>query len=164
VLLALGTNYQPHRPENAVEHKPRALLSYTGQAGEHHRSDRSLLVKPSDFHRTTPTPVRPVQLTGQTSLNQKAPKHQIGLPSSKLTQTRNNSNMGQQRTYPNIHLRKNPTGVYTGQTGERHRSDRCGLGSRDEQHPWVNSSKTNSRSPESLHGFVQDFGDSRNTL
>jgi hypothetical protein len=34
---------------------------------------------------------------------------------------------------------------------------------RDEQHPRVNSPKSNSRSPESLHGFVQDFGDSRNT-
>jgi hypothetical protein len=34
---------------------------------------------------------------------------------------------------------------------------------RDEQHPWVNSPKSNFRSPESLHGFVQDFGDSRNT-
>jgi hypothetical protein len=27
----------------------------------------------------------------------------------------------------------------------------------------VNSSKSNSRSPVSLHGFAQDFGDSRNT-
>jgi hypothetical protein len=60
VLLALGTNNQPHRPENAAEHKPRALLTYTGQAGKHHRSNRSLLVKPGDFHRTAPTPVRPV--------------------------------------------------------------------------------------------------------
>jgi hypothetical protein len=33
----------------------------------------------------------------------------------------------------------------------------------EEQHPWVNSSKTNSRSLDSLHGFKQDFGDSRNT-
>jgi hypothetical protein len=57
VLLALGTNNQPHKPENTAEHKPRALLTYTGQAGEHHRSDRSLLVKPGDFHRTAPTPV-----------------------------------------------------------------------------------------------------------
>jgi hypothetical protein len=60
VLLPLGTNNRSHRPENAAEHKTRALLTYTGQAGEHHRSDRSLLVKPSDFHRTTLTPVRPV--------------------------------------------------------------------------------------------------------
>jgi hypothetical protein len=58
VLLDLGTNYQPYRPENAAEHNPRALLTYTSQAGEHHRSNRSLLVKPGDFHRTAPTPVR----------------------------------------------------------------------------------------------------------
>jgi hypothetical protein len=44
----------------------------------------------------------------------------------------------------------------TGQTGQA-------WAARDEQHPRVNSSKTNSRSPESLHGFAQDFGDSRNT-
>jgi hypothetical protein len=68
VLLALGTNSQPHRPENAAEHKTRASLTYTGQADEHHRSDQSLLVKPGDFHRTAlhrssrcNTPVRPVQ-------------------------------------------------------------------------------------------------------
>jgi hypothetical protein len=60
VLLDLVTNNQHHRPENAAEHKPRALLTYTGQVGEHHRSDRSLLVKPGDFHRTALTPVRPV--------------------------------------------------------------------------------------------------------
>jgi hypothetical protein len=35
VLLALGTNNQPHRPENAAEHKTRALLTYISQAGEH---------------------------------------------------------------------------------------------------------------------------------
>jgi hypothetical protein len=36
VLLDLGTNSQHHRPENVVEHKTRASLTYTGQAGEHH--------------------------------------------------------------------------------------------------------------------------------
>jgi hypothetical protein len=67
VLLNLGTNFQPHRPENAAEHKTRALLTYTSQAGEHHRSDRSLVVKPGDFDRTAlhrsdqcNTPFRPV--------------------------------------------------------------------------------------------------------
>jgi hypothetical protein len=34
---------------------------------------------------------------------------------------------------------------------------------RDEQHPRVKSPKSNSRSPNSLHGFAHDFGDSRNT-
>jgi hypothetical protein len=51
VLLDQGTNSQPHRPENAAEHKTRASLTYTGHTGEHHRSDWSLLVKPGDFHR-----------------------------------------------------------------------------------------------------------------
>jgi hypothetical protein len=67
VLLDLGTNPQPHGPENAAKHKTRVSLTYTGQAGEHHRSDRSLLVKPDDFHRTAlhrsgrcNTPVGPV--------------------------------------------------------------------------------------------------------
>jgi hypothetical protein len=60
VLLDLGTNSQPHRPDNAAEHKTRASLTYTGQAGEHHRSDQSLLVKPGDFHKTALTAVRPV--------------------------------------------------------------------------------------------------------
>jgi hypothetical protein len=68
VLLDLGTNSQPQRPENAAEHKTRASLTYTGQAGEHNLSDRSLLVNHSDFHRAAPhrsgrynTPVRSVQ-------------------------------------------------------------------------------------------------------
>jgi hypothetical protein len=44
----------------------------------------------------------------------------------------------------------------TGQTGVT-------WAARDEQNPRVNSSKSNSRSPDSLHGSEQDFGDSRNT-
>jgi hypothetical protein len=111
--------------------------SYTGQAGVAHQSDRFKPGNPQIY--------------------------QTGLPSSKLTQTRNISNTGQQRTHPNVHPSKNPTGVCTGQIGERHRSDRCRLGSWDEQHPRVYYPKSNSRSPESLHGFAQDFGDSRNT-
>jgi hypothetical protein len=67
VLLNLGTNSQPHRPENVAEHQNLSPLTNTGQTGEHHRSDRSLLVKPGDFHRMAPnrsgwcnTPVKPV--------------------------------------------------------------------------------------------------------
>jgi hypothetical protein len=66
--LDLGTNSQPHRPKNSAEHKTRASLTYTGQTGEHHRSDWSLLVKPRDFYRTAlhrsgrcNTPVKPIQ-------------------------------------------------------------------------------------------------------
>jgi hypothetical protein len=163
VLLVLGTNNQLHELENAAEHKPRASLTYTGQTGEHHRSDRSCwwnleISIEQLLHRSgrCSSPVRSVQA-------RKPQIYQTGLPSSKLTQTRNSSNTGQQRTHPNIHPSKTPTGVCTGQTDERHRSGRCGLGSRDEQHPRVNSPKSNSRSPESLHRFAQDFGDSRNT-
>jgi hypothetical protein len=62
--------------------------------------------------------------TGQTGHSQKGPKHQTGLPTSKLTQTRNSCNTGLQRTHPNVHPSKNPIGVApvrpvrgTGQTG-----------------------------------------------
>jgi hypothetical protein len=44
----------------------------------------------------------------------------------------------------------------TGQTG-------VAWAARDEQHPRVNSPKSKHRSPESLHGLEQDFGDNRNT-
>jgi hypothetical protein len=67
MLLNLGTNSQPHRPESAAEHQNSSPLTNTGQTGEQHRSDRSLLVKPGNFHRMAPhrsgrcnTPVRPV--------------------------------------------------------------------------------------------------------
>jgi hypothetical protein len=148
VLLDLGTNSQPHRPENAAEHKTRASLTYTGQAGEHHRSDRSLLVKPVDFHRTAlhrsdrsqpespKTPNRPTEL--QTDPNSKQQQH------------------GMTENSPKRSPKQNPTGVGTGQTG-------VAWASRDEQHPRVNTPKSKLRSAESLHGLVQDFGDSRNT-
>jgi hypothetical protein len=67
VPLNLGTNSQPHKPENAAKHQNSSPLTNTGQTGEHHQSDRSLLVKPGDFHRMTShrsgrcnTPVRPI--------------------------------------------------------------------------------------------------------
>ena len=118
VLLVLGTNNHLHELENAAELATRALLTYTGQAGEHHRSDRSLLVKSGNFHRRPlhrsgrcSSPVRPVQA-------RKPQIHQTGLPSSKLTQTRNSSNTGQPRTHPDVHPRQNPQSLCTGQTGE----------------------------------------------
>jgi hypothetical protein len=142
VLLNLGTNFHPHRPENAVEHQTSSPLTNTGQTGKHHRSDRSLLVRLGDFHIMAPhrsgrcnTPVRPVSA-------RKPQKHQTGLPSSKLTQPRNSCNTRQQRTHPNIHQSKNPTRVApgrlvrgTGQTGVT-------WATRDEQHPRVNTSKS----------------------
>jgi hypothetical protein len=100
VLLDLGTNSEPHRPENAAEHNTRASLTYTGQAGEHHRSDRSMLVKPGDFHRTTlhrsgrcNTPVRPVKARKPQNTKQvyRAPKR----PKLETVVTRDNSELTQ---------------------------------------------------------------------
>jgi hypothetical protein len=39
------------RPENAAEYQTSSPLTNTSQTGEHHRSDRSLLVRVDDFHR-----------------------------------------------------------------------------------------------------------------
>jgi hypothetical protein len=55
------------RPENAAEHQTSSPLTNTGQTGEHHRLDRSLLVRVDDFHEVAShqsgrcnTPVIPV--------------------------------------------------------------------------------------------------------
>jgi hypothetical protein len=66
VLLNLGTNFQPHIPENAVEHEPRVHWPTPVRpvpAGETWRLSQKGF-----------TPVRPVKHTGQTGLSQKAPK------------------------------------------------------------------------------------------
>jgi hypothetical protein len=101
--------------------------------------------------------------TGQTGSSQETPN----LPNRPTElQTDPNSKQQLHRTIMNSPKRspkQNWTGVCTGQTGEKYRSDRCDLGSRDEHHPWVSSPKSNSRSPKLLHGFAQDFRDSRNT-
>jgi hypothetical protein len=41
--------HRTFRPENAAEHQTPSLQTNTGQTGEHHRSDRSLLVKLATF-------------------------------------------------------------------------------------------------------------------
>jgi hypothetical protein len=99
-----------------------------------------------------------VQHTGQTGLSQKAPKHQTGQPNSKPTKTRNSCNTGQQRTHPDIHPRKNPTGVAPvrpvrgiGQTGVT-------WASRDEQHPRVNTSKSKLDLPKHSTGLNKTLG------
>jgi hypothetical protein len=96
----------PSRTRERSGTPTQASLTYAGQAGEHHRSDRSLLVKPGNFHRKAlhqscwcSSPVRPVQA-------RKPQIYQTGLPSSKLTQTRNSSTTGQQRTHPDVHPSK----------------------------------------------------------
>jgi hypothetical protein len=50
VPLDLEPTHTPFRLENAAEHQTSNPLTNTGQTGEHHRSDRSLLVKLGNFH------------------------------------------------------------------------------------------------------------------
>jgi hypothetical protein len=50
VPLDLGTNTQPSDPRTQRKNQTSSLQTHTGQSGEHHRSDRSLLVKLSNFH------------------------------------------------------------------------------------------------------------------
>jgi hypothetical protein len=80
-----------------------------------------------------------------------------GVPLDLGTNTQPSDPRMQQNTKPRVHW---PTPVRpvksTGQT--------CvACAARDEQHPRVNSPKSKPRSPESLHGLEQDFGDNRNT-
>jgi hypothetical protein len=102
------------------------------------------------------TLVRPVRRTGQTGHSLKAPK----APNRPTDlQTDPNSKQLQHRTIANTPRRspeRKPTEGCTGQTG-------VAWAARDEQHPRVNSPKSKTRSPESLHGLEQDFGDIRNT-
>jgi hypothetical protein len=50
VPLDLGTNTPPSDSRNTAENQTSSLQTHTGQTGEHHRSDRSLLMKLSNFH------------------------------------------------------------------------------------------------------------------
>jgi hypothetical protein len=103
-----------------------------------------------------PTPVRPVSTTGQTGPSLKAPKSP-NRPTD--LQTDPNSKQLRHRTTTNTPRRlpeQKPTKGCTGQTS-------AAWTARDEQHPRVNSPKSKLRSPESLHGLEQDFGDNRNT-
>jgi hypothetical protein len=102
------------------------------------------------------TPVRPVEHTGQTDRSLKAPKapnrptdHQTDPNSKQL-------HHGTTTNTPRRSPEQKPTRARTGQTGQA-------WVARDEQHPRVNSPKSKSRSPESLHGLEQDFGDIMNT-
>jgi hypothetical protein len=109
------------RPENAAEHQTSSPLTNTGQTGEHHQSDRSLLVKLVDFHRKAPhrlgrcnTPVRPV--TTRKPQNTKQAYRPPNRPKLETVPTQDNSKLTQTFTRAKTHQ-----GL--------HRSDRCSLGS-----------------------------------
>jgi hypothetical protein len=108
VLLNPGTNFQPHRPENAAEHQTSSPLSNTGQTGEHHRSDRSLLVKLGDFHAVAShrsgwcnTPVRPV--TARKPQNTKQAYRPPNRPKLETAPTQDNSKLTQTFTRAKTH-------------------------------------------------------------
>jgi hypothetical protein len=164
VLLALGTNNQLHGPENAAEyqlepHRPTPVrpVSTTGQTGPCWWNLGTSTERPLHQSGWCSSPVRPAQA-------RKPQIYQTCLPSYKLTQTWNINNTGQLRTHLNVH----PSKTQQEYAPVRPVRGTCQTGvtwaRRDEQHPRVNTPKSNSRSPESLHGFAQDFEDSRNTL
>jgi hypothetical protein len=163
VLLILGTSKQPSEPKLTNTHSG----NLHGLLPVLHRSDR------------WPAPVRTVDRAGQTGgyssritnvpeslndfsrpWNRNTPKTQLARkknPSqnqAKHLQTRQeltSTNTTQRHTSPANHPRQIPQRASTGQTDQ------------DEQNPRVNSSKSNTRSPDSPHRFAQDFVDSRNT-
>jgi hypothetical protein len=106
MLLTLGTNNQLHGPENAAEHQleshwptPVRQVSSTGQIGPCWWNLGTSTERPLHRSSRCSSPVRPVQA-------RKPQIYQTGLSSSKLTQTRNSSNTGQQRTHPDVHPSK----------------------------------------------------------
>jgi hypothetical protein len=120
VLLNLGTNFPPHRPKNAAEHQTSSPLTNTGQTGEHHRSDQSLLVKLGNFHRKAPhrsnrcnPPDRPVSY--KKPQNTKQANRAPNRPKLETAATQDNSE--HTRTFTRA---KTQQGL--------HRSDRCDLG------------------------------------
>jgi hypothetical protein len=181
VPLDLATNKQPSKPKHTNTHSE----NLDGLLPVLHRSDRwPVSVRPV-------TPVRPVDSAGQAGVyssrttsvpeslsdfsrpwNKNSPKTQPGWkenPTQNLAkqlqtdQELTSRTKTQRHASQAVHPRQIAQVSCTGQTGQEHQSDRCNLADRDEQHPQVNSPKSKLRSPESLHGLEQDFGDSRNT-
>jgi hypothetical protein len=181
VPLDLATNKQPSKPKHTNTHSE----NLDGLLPVLHRSDQwPVSVRPV-------TPVRPVDSAGQAGVyssrttsvpeslsdfsrpwNKNSPKTQPGRkenPTQNLAkqlqtdQELTSRTKTQRHASQAVHPRQIAQVSCTGQTGQEHQSDRCNLADRDEQHPQVNSPKSKLRSPESLHGLEQDFGDSRNT-
>jgi hypothetical protein len=137
-----------HSQQNHTQHgcwqpKPVRPVSETGQTASvglsSHRQGKS---------------VRPVRQTGQIDSVQelpKDPKHLKSLSTSEQTKPWSSKDFLAQRPFSTAHRANR-----TGQAG-------FSLNSWEEHSPRVNSPKTKPRSPESLHGLEQDFGDIRNT-
>jgi hypothetical protein len=93
VCLALGARFASTWPT------PVRPLSTTGQTGPCWWNLGTSTERPLHRSGWCSSPVRPVQA-------RKPQIYQAGLSNSKLTQTRNSSNTGQQRTHPDVHPSK----------------------------------------------------------
>jgi hypothetical protein len=167
VLLILGTNKQPSEPKHTNLHSG----NLHGLLPVLHRSDRWIEpVRPvaaaaarQMFQRGSVTSLGPgTKIPPIHNLQGRRTLHKPKQNTSKTAKnwpatTRPKDTRVKQFTRGKSHTRHTPVRpvTSTSQTGHA-------WAAWDEQHPQVNSSKTNSRSPDSLHGFKQDFGDSRN--
>jgi hypothetical protein len=181
VLLILGTNKQPSDPKLTNTHSgnlhgllsvlhqsewwlapvrpvtPVKPVDWAGQAGGYNNRTTNIPESLSDFSRPWKKTHPKHNLNGRRTL------HKANQNSSKPTKnwsapTQPKDTRIKQLTRGKSHEGHTPARLArsTGQTSVT-------WVARDEQNPWVNSSKSNCRSPDSLHGSEQDFGDSRNT-
>jgi hypothetical protein len=129
---------------------PVRPVDSAGQAGGYSRRTTHIPESLSDFSRIWNKNTPKTQPTRKESPTQNLTKQ------LQTDQELTSSTETQRHTSQVVHSREIPQVTCTGQTG-------VAWVARDEQHPWVNSSKSKLRSPESLHGLEQDFGDNRNT-
>jgi hypothetical protein len=133
------------RPVTSIRPVDRA-----GQAGGYNSLTTNVLESLSDFSRPWNKNTLKTQPARKKNPTPRQPKH------LRNCQELTSANTTQRHMDSATHPRKIPQRAHTNQTGVTYAA-------RDEQNPRVISSKSNSRSPDSLHGFEQDFGDSRNT-
>jgi hypothetical protein len=167
---------EPNSPTHTTENCMACSLCYTYQTDGLRRSDRwhlsdqwtepvrsvATAVAQQTFQEASVTPLGPGTKTPpKHNLKGRRTFHKVKQNNSKpaknwpaTTQPKDTRIM--QITQGKSHKRLTSVGPVssTGQTGHA-------WAARDEQHPRVNSPKSNSRSPDSLYGFTQDFGDSR---
>jgi hypothetical protein len=132
---------------------PARPMGRAGQAGGCSSRTTNVPESLGDFSRPWNQSTSKTQPARKKNPSQTQAKH---LQSS---QELTNNNTSQRHKNSAAHPRQIPQRAHTRQTG----LTSVTWASRDEQNPWVNSSKSKLRSLESLHGLVQDFGDSRNT-
>jgi hypothetical protein len=141
----------------------RAQLLKLNLLGQFLKLVRPDLIELSSHNRRKP--VRSVWKT-RPVLSRNSPNDPRG--QTWVKQTQNSPQLGQGKPLPNKDLltqnsSRRPTSDKIGQTGSRNRSGRFCLGNREELHPREKLDLHFNQSPESLHKFKWDFGDSRGT-